>query len=82
MVRTTEQRVCEVHGEYGYFHLWEQSPDCTYGLVEFSDGTIRRIEPTKIRFCDEYVQALRYMNEAKAKHLAEVMAEHEQGQDW
>lgn len=62
-------RLCEVGGELGYFHLWEQwvsSIDASplhdghpagligqvYGVVEFKDG-VRRVDPTKIKFCDE-----------------------------
>lgn len=78
---TVDQRICEVHGEYGYFHLWETTPDCTYGLVEFDDGTIRRVGPTNIRFCDENNRALRYMNEAKRKQLAEAVEENKQGRN-
>lgn len=74
----TGQRVCEVRGEYGYFHLWEQTPDGTYGLVEFFNGPIRRVIPTLIQFHDEQNEALKYMKEAKARHIAEALARHEQ----
>lgn len=62
-------RLCEVEGELGYFHLWEQWYDVigasalrgghpggqigqVYGIVEFEDG-VRRIDPVKIKFCDD-----------------------------
>lgn len=62
-------RLCEVRGELGYFHLWEQWTNVidasllrgghpagqigrVYGIVEFTDG-VRRVDPTKIKFCDE-----------------------------
>lgn len=62
-------RLCEVSGELGYFHLWEQWTNVVdasplrgghpagqigqvYGIVEFKDG-VRRVDPTKIKFCDE-----------------------------
>lgn len=62
-------RLCEVRGELGYFHLWEQWYDNisasalrgghpggqigqVYGIVEFEDG-VRRIDPVKIKFCDD-----------------------------
>lgn len=64
-----ETRLCEVHGELGYFQTWEYfskpmeaSPlmggapagvfSKIFGIVEFSDG-VRRVDPTKIKFCDE-----------------------------
>lgn len=64
-----ETRLCEVEGELGYFHLWEQWADVVaasalkgghlggqvgrvYGIVEFKDG-VRRVDPAKIKFCDE-----------------------------
>lgn len=62
-------RLCEVGGELGYFHLWERWASAidasplhgghpagligqVYGVVEFKDG-VRRVDPTKIKFCDE-----------------------------
>ena len=62
-------RLCEVSGELGYFHLWEQWTNVidasplhdghpagqigqVNGIVEFKDG-VRRVDPTKIKFCDE-----------------------------
>lgn len=50
-------RLCEVSGELGYFHLWEYGYPAgqvgqVYGIVEFKDG-VRRVDPTKIKFCDE-----------------------------
>lgn len=79
-------RLCEVDGELGYFHLWEQWASAidasplhdgypagligqVYGVVEFKDG-IRRVDPTKIKFCDEEsanLHALVKYNEALKK---------------
>ena len=61
-------RLCEVKGELGYFHLWEQWSNVVgasllrgghqigqvYGIVEFKDG-VRRVS---IKFCDEENAAL------------------------
>ena len=65
-----ELRLCKVGDEVGYFHTWEhyakpleasplrggapagQFSKC-YGVVEFSDR-IERVDPTRIKFCDEY----------------------------
>ena len=59
-----ETRLCEVDGELGYFHCWEQyggimvgsNPGGQYsrifGIVEFDDR-IERVDPTKIQFIDE-----------------------------
>lgn len=57
-----ELRLCEVDGETGYFHTWEQMTRFSdigggalaqvFGIVEFKSG-VRRIPPTKIKFCDE-----------------------------
>lgn len=64
-----ETRLCEVGDELGYFHTWEHysqpvkesllvggAPSGVigrvYGIVEFPNG-VRRIEPTRIKFCDE-----------------------------
>lgn len=64
-----ERRLCTVDGELGYFHCWEYystvvdaSPmigghpggtvSYILGIVEFPDG-VKRIDPTKIKFCDE-----------------------------
>lgn len=64
-----ELRLCKVGDEVGYFHTWEhyakplepsplrggapagQFSKC-YGVIEFSDR-IERVDPTRIKFCDE-----------------------------
>lgn len=78
-----ETRLCEVNGEPGYFHCWEHWSNVidasplrgghpggqigqVYGIVEFKDG-IRRIDPAKIKFCDEENALLAEM----AKHHQE-----------
>lgn len=58
-------RLCEVNGELGRFHIWEQWSNVVdasplrggqigqvYGIVEFKDG-VRRVDPAKIKFCDD-----------------------------
>lgn len=46
-----ETRLCEVDGELGYFHTWEQRSN-VFGIVEFPDG-VKRVDPARIKFCDE-----------------------------
>lgn len=82
-----ETRLCEVNGELGYFHCWEHWSNVidasplrgghpggqigqVYGIVEFTDG-VRRIDPAKIKFCDEE-NAL----------LAEMAKHHQEGNAW
>ena len=74
-----ETRLCEVSGEIGYFHTWEQysqpvgeslivgGPPAgviaqVFGIVEFEDG-VERVEPYRIRFCDEIAAELVEWNE-------------------
>lgn len=62
----------------GHFHTWEQyskpvpaSPlvggepagvySIVHGIVEFEDG-VRRVDPTKIKFCDEEHEMLSVFN--------------------
>lgn len=64
-----ETRLCQVDGELGYFHTWEHWSNVVdasplrgghpggqvgqaHGIVEFKDG-VRRVDPSKIKFCDE-----------------------------
>ena len=78
---TQELRLCEVKGEIGYFHCWEHWANVVgasamrgghpggqvaqvYGLVEFTDG-VRRVEPFRIKFCDETNEILKDFNEMK-----------------
>lgn len=73
-----ETRLCTVNGENGYFHTWEQYSQPIeasmlkggapagvfshiYGIVEFEDG-VRRVDPSKIKFCDEENAALCSLN--------------------
>lgn len=72
-----EKRLCEVEGELGYFHCWEhfskpipasnlagghpsgfRAGVC--GIVEFSN-CVTRVDPYKIRFCDEENETLNEM---------------------
>lgn len=74
-----ETRLCEVDGEPGYFHCWEQWSNVVdasplrgghpggqvgqiYGIVEFKDG-VRRVDPAKIKFCDEVNAGLAALSE-------------------
>lgn len=76
-----ELRPCEVNGTLGYFHTWEHyskpveaSPlvggapagviSQVFGIVEFPDG-VKRVEPYKIKFCDEQNAVLGKMNEVQ-----------------
>lgn len=76
-----ETRLCEVNGEIGYFHCWEHWANVVdasplrgghpggqvgrvYGIVEFSDG-VKRVDPVKIKFCDETNAILTDFNEMK-----------------
>lgn len=76
-----ETRLCEVNGELGRFYTWEQWSNVVdasplrgghpggqvgqvYGIVEFEDG-VRRVDPVKIKFCDEQNALLAEM----AKHM-------------
>ena len=76
-------RLCKVDGELGYFHTWEQwsnvvdaSPlrgghpggqvSQVYGIVEFKNG-VRRVDPYRIKFCDEQNAMLAEMEESIKK---------------
>lgn len=78
-----ETRLCEVNGELGYFHCWEHWSNAidtsplrgghpggqigqVHGIIEFTDG-VRRVDPSKIKFCDEENALLAEM----AKHHQE-----------
>ena len=78
-----ETRLCEVNGELGYFHCWEHWSNVidtsplrgghpggqigqVHGIIEFTDG-VRRVDPSKIKFCDEENALLAEM----AKHHQE-----------
>lgn len=66
-------RVCYADGEKALFHCWSQVSDIviikdtgeelgtnTYAIVELEDGTITRVKPEKIKFCDNYAQQYNY----------------------
>lgn len=74
-------RDCTVNGRLGYFHCWEHWANVVgesalvgghaagqvgrvYGIVEFSDG-VKRVDPVKIKFCDETNDILKDFNEMK-----------------
>ena len=76
-----ELRLCEVDGEVGYFHTWEQwsevvgesllrggHPGGQIGQV-FGivefQDGVRRVDPAKIKFRDETNQILKDFNEMK-----------------
>lgn len=87
------KRLCEVNGELGYFHIFEQLSDvvdasplrdghpggqisCVYGIVEFKDR-VARVDPTKIKFCDEDNNMLYGMNEFNEKLKKEELDNNE-----
>lgn len=76
-----KSRLCQVDEELGYFHAWEHyskpleaSPliggalagvfSKIFGIVEFSDG-VRRVDPSKIVFCDEENEILSEMEKMR-----------------
>lgn len=76
-----ETRGCLVDGRPGLFHCWEhwsnlvdESPlrgghpggqvSQVFGIVEFDNG-VRRVDPVKIKFCDETNAILKDFNEMK-----------------
>lgn len=76
-----ETRLCEVNGKIGYFHTWEHWSNVVdasllrgghpggqvgqvFGIVEFQDG-VRRVDPMKIKFCDETNAILKDFDEMK-----------------
>jgi hypothetical protein len=73
-----ERRLCTVRGDYGYFHTWEHYTNSSgqsgvYGLVEFEDS-VRRVEPTCIKFCDEENEMLSlYKDPTKRREQLESM---------
>lgn len=76
-------RLCEVKGEFGYFHTWESWANVVdasllrgghpAGQVGQVYGIVefgdgvRRVEPTSIRFCDELNSNLTIMNNRKGE---------------
>lgn len=78
MVVKQERRLCTVRGSYGYFHTWEHYTNSSgqsgvYGLVEFEDS-VRRVEPTCIKFCDEENEMLSlYKDPTKRRERLESM---------
>ena len=76
-----ELRLCEVDGEVGYFHIWEQFskpiPESLLrggapaGVISHAFGVVefengvRRVDPTQIKFCDETNAILKDFNEMK-----------------
>lgn len=69
-ILTMEKRLCEVSGETGYFHCWEQSVtpqrSQVFAIVEFGDR-VERVHVTRLRFIDEDSIALRMFNNIKQK---------------
>lgn len=81
-----ELRLCKVGDELGYFHTWEhyakpleasplrggapagQFSKC-YGVVEFSDR-IERVDPTRIKFCDDNSRYLNMLQQKYSKDLS------------
>lgn len=81
-----ETRLCEVDGEFGYFHIWEQWSNVVDasplrgghpgGQVSQVYGIVefkdgvRRVDPVKIEFCDKINQSL-YEREEAIKKIKE-----------
>ena len=47
-----ETRPCIVRGKRGTFHQWCQRGGKTYALVEWENGHVDIVTPTKIQFTD------------------------------
>lgn len=78
-----ELRLCEVNGELGYFHTWEQWSNVVDasplrgghpgGVVARVYGIVEfkdrveRVSPNRIKFCDEINAVLASMTEAIEK---------------
>ena len=76
-----ETRLCEVNGEFGYFHCWEHwsnvidasplrggHPGGQIGQVYGIvefSGEVRKVDPSKIRFKDETNEQCRSFNDEK-----------------
>ncbi len=48
-------RICKVDGEPAFFHRWVQDDRIvtqTFALVELLDGSVKKVAPEKVRFCD------------------------------
>ena len=76
-----ELRLCEVDGEVGYFHTWEQYANPVGESVipgRYPSGQlsricgivefkdrVRRVDPYQIKFCDETNAILKDFNEMK-----------------
>jgi len=53
----TQYRPCYVEGRKALFHGWFlESTYVAYGLVEFENGNLRRVNPYEIRFMDDKVR--------------------------
>lgn len=79
-----ETRLCEVDGELGYFHTWEQRSDVVEpsimrgghpgGSVSRVYGIVefkdrvRRVDPYQIKFCDEINAGLSVIEKNRKKH--------------
>lgn len=75
MVINNKLRLCEVGGELGYFHCWEQyittvgSTSGTqisrvYAVIEFPNR-VQRVDPIDMKFVDETNHFLGSMNRSK-----------------
>ena len=76
-----ETRLCELNGEFGYFHCWEHwsnvidasplrggHPGGQIGQVYGIvefSGEVRKVDPSKIRFKDETNEQCRSFNDEK-----------------
>lgn len=83
----SELRLCDVKGELGYFHCWEQWSNVVApspmiggypgGTVSHVYGIvefcdgIRRVDPTDIFFCDEKGAEIEALRKARIERLRE-----------
>lgn len=50
--RSFGYRICRVNGRDALFHGWFSEYSSTFGLVEFDNGSMKKVAPSDIRFCD------------------------------
>ena len=48
-----ERRPCWVHKKKGLFHTWAERNGRTYAIVEWENGHVDFVTPTKVQFADD-----------------------------
>lgn len=63
VIKTIDYRQCLVNGRKALFHKWIESNNLadifqkrTLGLIEYDDGQVAEVVPTKIKFCDNLIE--------------------------